>query len=290
MLHIIWCDLVSRPLIRDVDIADLIGVLCELIAKDRMPTNTQNRLLSSLSTRACERLMSHCSPIDLPLKTILYQAEQTPPYAYFMTSGMASIVTAMEDGDTAEVGVVGNEGVIGSIFLLGPAKVSTTSFMQLEGSALRIPLPDLKHAFRSSEEIRDRLLEFVQEQAISVNQIAGCNRLHEAEERLARWLLMAQDRTQSDVLNFTQEFLAMMLGSRRTTVTLIAGSLQRAGLIEYSRGQVKILDRDHLESAACDCYKIVKELFANLYQQDLTASVEHGNRMAQNSADGRAQV
>jgi hypothetical protein len=162
--------------------------------------------------------------------------------------------------------------------------------MQLEGSALRIRLSDLKHAFRSSEEIRDRLLEFVQEQAVSVNQIAGCNRLHEAEERLARWLLMAQDRTQSDVLNFTQEFLAMMLGSRRTTVTLIAGSLQRAGLIEYSRGRVKILDRDHLESAACDCYKIIKELFANLYQQDLVASVEHGTRMGQNSADGRAET
>jgi hypothetical protein len=102
-----------------------------------------------------------------------------------------------------------------------------------------------------------------------VSQIAGCNRLHEAEERLARWLLMAQDRTQSEVLNFTQEFIAMMLGARRTTVTLIAGSLQRANLIEYSRGRVKILDRENLESAACDCYKITKDLYTNLYSQKL---------------------
>jgi CRP-like cAMP-binding protein len=208
-----------------------------------------------------------------------------------MTSGMASIVTAMEDGDTAEVGVVGDEGIIGSIFLLGPAKISTSAFMQLEGAALRIPLHDLRHAFRTSEEIRDHLLEFVQEQTVSVNQMAGCNRLHESEERLARWLLMAQDRTQSDVLNFTQEFLAMMLGARRTTVTLIAGSLQRAGLIEYSRGRVKILDRENLESAACDCYKIVKDLFANLYSQDSLSTGDHGSaKVIAHSVNGRTYV
>lgn len=146
-----------------------------------------------------------------------------PPFAYFMTSGMASIVTTMEDGETAEVGVVGNEGILGSIFLLGPTKICTSSFIQSDGSALRISLLELEHAYRCSEEIRDRLLEFVQEQSVTVSQIAGCNRLHEAEERLARWLL-AQNRTQSELLNFTQEFLA-----RRATVTLIAGALQMPG-------------------------------------------------------------
>jgi CRP-like cAMP-binding protein len=109
-------------------------------------------------------------------------------------------------------------------------------------------------------------LEFVQEQTLSVSQIAGCNRLHEAEARLARWLLMAQDRTRSDVLNFTQEFLAMMLGAQRTTVTLVAGDLQRSGLIEYRRGRVKILNRKSLEEAACDCYKVIKNLYNNLYK------------------------
>jgi Mn-dependent DtxR family transcriptional regulator len=137
--------------------------------------------------------------------------------------------------------------------------------------------------FRTNEEVRERLLEFVQEQAVSLSQLAGCNRLHDNEERLARWLLMAQDRTQSETLNFTQEFLAMMLGSRRTTVTLIAGLLQRRGLIKYQRGKVKILDRTELETAACDCYQITKELYAGLYRLpagtvDLTEEAAGANK------------
>ena len=118
--------------------------------------------------------------------------------------------------------MIGREGIVGSFHLLGSAPVSTESFMQLAGSGLQIPLIELQKAFRSSEEIRGLILEFVQEQALTVSQIAGCNRLHEADERLARWLLMASDRTQSDILNFTQEFLAMMLGAQRTTVTSVA--------------------------------------------------------------------
>jgi len=173
---------------------------------------------------------------------------------------MASIVTAMEDGGSAEVGMVGSEGLVGGMHMMGPGKISSTSFIQLEGSALKIPLSELRRAFRTSEEIRYRLLEFYQEQTTMVGQIAGCNRLHESEERLARWLLMAQDRAQSEVLNFTQEFLGMMVGSRRTTVTLIARTLQRAELIEYSRGRVKIIDREGLERAACECYRISKNL------------------------------
>jgi hypothetical protein len=154
----------------------------------------------------------------------------------------------MEDGSTAEVGLIGREGVVGSFHVLGPAKVATSCFIQLEATSLRIPFPALVHAFRSNEEIRDRILEFVQEQAISLSQLAGCNRLHESEERLARWLLMAQDRTGTDVLDFTQEFLGRMLGARRTTVTVIAGVLQRSGLIEYRRGKVTILNRESLPS------------------------------------------
>jgi CRP-like cAMP-binding protein len=195
----------------------------------------------------------------------LYEAETTPNYAYFITSGIASVVTAMEDGGTAEVGLIGRERIVGSFHLLGPAKVSTTCFIQLTATALRMPFTDLLQSFRSNEEIRDRTLEFVQEQAVSLSQLAGCHRLHEAEERLSRWLLMAQDRTQSDILDFTQEFLAMMLGAKRTTVTVVAGALQRSGLIEYQRGRVRIINRENLEAAACDCYKITKNLYANLY-------------------------
>jgi CRP-like cAMP-binding protein len=127
----------------------------------------------------------------------------------------------------------------------------------------------LRHAFQTSPEIHSRILEFVQSQSLSLAQVAGCHRFHEAEERLARWLLMAQDRTQSDSLNLTQEFLGMMLGARRTTVTMIAGAMQRSGLIEYHRGTVSIPNRDNLIAAACDCYPIVRDLFDGLYRKEI---------------------
>jgi CRP-like cAMP-binding protein len=198
---------------------------------------------------------------------MLYEPGIVPMYAYFMTSGIASVVAMMENGGMAEVGLIGREGVVGSFHLLGPAKVSTSCFIQLEATALRIRFTDLVSFFRTNEEVRERLLEFVQEQAVSLSQLAGCNRLHDNEKRLARWLLMAQDRTQTETLNFTQEFLAMMLGSRRTTVTLIAGVLQKQCLIMYRRGRVKILKRAELEAASCDCYQITKELYASLYSR-----------------------
>ena len=234
-----------------------------------MSDTSKNLFLSSLSSSAFERLISASTEVELPLKTPLYKAEATPAHAYFITSGIASIVTAMPDGGTAEVGLIGHEGLVGSFHLLGPAQVTTDCFIQLEATALRIPLRHLQEAFRSSEEIRDRVLEFVQIQALSLGQLAGCHRLHEAEERLARWLLMAQDRVRSDELNFTQEFLAMMLGSRRTTVTVVAGDLQAKGLIDYRRGRVRILNRKALEAVACDCYPIIKRLYVNLYKSEV---------------------
>jgi CRP-like cAMP-binding protein len=234
-----------------------------------MSDENNNLFLSSLSSSARETLISASSKVELPLRMALYEAEETPKYAYFITSGIASIVTAMPDGGTAEVGLIGSEGLVGSFHLLGPGRGTTECFIQLEATALRIPLRQLEMEFRTSEEIRDRVLEFVQNQALSLGQLAGCHRLHEAEERLARWLLMAQDRVQSDDLNFTQEFLAMMLGSRRTTVTAVAGELHRKGLIEYRRGRVTILNRQGLEDVACDCYQIIKRLYCDLYKSNL---------------------
>jgi CRP-like cAMP-binding protein len=231
-----------------------------------MPQVFSNLFLSSLSDENHELLLSQSTEVTLPLRSSLYQAKVTPAYAYFLTSGMASVVASTGAGGTVEVGIIGYEGLVGALHLLGSAPVSTESFMQLAGSGLRIPFAKLRTAFRSSEGIRDRILEFVQEQALTVSQLAGCNRLHEADPRLARWLLMASDRTQSDTLNFTQEFLAMMLGAQRTTVTSVAGGLQERGLIHYRRGHVKILNREALETAACDCYQITKQLYTNLYK------------------------
>jgi CRP-like cAMP-binding protein len=233
-------------------------------------TATTNRLLASLSSEARDLLLVHATALPAHLRMSLYAAEEIPNYAYFITAGMASIVTVTEDGETAEVGVIGFEGVVGSLHLIGPATISTSAFMQLEGTVLRIPYEELRKAFRSSEEIRDRLLEFVQEQTLVVSHIAACNRLHEAEARFARWLLMARDRTGTDVLNFTQEFLGMMLGARRTTVSLVAASLQRLDVIRYTRGRVTILDGARLEELACDCYQITKGLHENLYGKPYT--------------------
>lgn len=228
-----------------------------------------NLFLESLSRESRSSLLRLCVEVDLPLRKSLYEPGIVPQYAYFMTSGIASVVAMMENGGMAEVGLIGREGVVGSFHLLGPAKVSTSCFIQLEATALRIRFVDLANIFRTNEEVRERLLEFVQEQAVSLSQLAGCNRLHDNEERLARWLLTAQDRANTDTLHFTQEFLAMMLGARRTTVTLIAGVLQKQGLIKYQRGRVKILKRAELEAASCDCYQITKELYANLYSHPI---------------------
>jgi CRP-like cAMP-binding protein len=229
-----------------------------------------NRFLNSLSPESLQLLLSRTAEVDLPSRASLYELDSRPAYAYFLTAGMASIVTSMEDGGVAEVAVVGTEGLIGGMHVQGPGKLYTSGMIQLAAKAISIPLAHLQTAFRTSEEIRDRILEFNQAQTLMISQIAACNRLHEAEGRLARWLLMAQDRTQSNNLAFTQEFLAMMLGSRRTTVTLAAGLLQRAGFIEYSRGNVRILDRENLKATACVCYRITSEIMANLYTSPVT--------------------
>src|SRR5277367_1284609 len=232
-----------------------------------MSSTPVNLLLNSLSPESRDLLVSRSSAVELPLRTPLYEADRTPKFAYFLTSGIASVVMTMVEGGTAEVVVIGNEGPVGSMHILGTAPVQTRCFMQLEGSALRVPLAVLRESFRSSEEIRDRILEFVQHQTLCISQIAGCNRLHGAEERLARWLLMVHDRIASDTLHLTQEFLAEMLGAQRTTVTLVAGILQESGLIEYRRGHVKILNRENLEHVACDCYQVTKRLYAGLYKR-----------------------
>ena len=145
--------------------------------------------------------------------------------------------------------------------------------MQLEGSALRIHYEDLRKLYRSSEEIRDHVLEFVQEQALIVSQIACCNRLHDAEVRFARWLLMARDRTGSNEIHLTHEFLGMMLGTGRPTVSLISATLQRRGILASVRSHITILDGLRLEELACDCYRAIKKLHTDLYQSKACMSL-----------------
>jgi CRP-like cAMP-binding protein len=230
-----------------------------------MARQSSNLFLSSLSPANYEWLASRTIEVELPLHTVLYEEETSPRYAYFLTLGLASIVTPMSNGESVEVGFIGHEGVVGGLHVLGPAPMSTRCMMQLSGTALRIPYSDLEEAFADIPEIHSRMLEFVQQQAITVGQIAGCNRLHGSEQRLIRWLLSAQDRTHSSELKFTHQYLAEMIASQRTTVTVIARDLQERGFIQYSRGIVHIVNRDGLERAACDCYGIIKSLYASLY-------------------------
>ena len=232
---------------------------------ETMPPRSRNLLLSSLSAASRHLLVSRSTPVTLRPKMRLFKPEQRPTYAYFVTEGIASVVTEMADGAMAEVAMTGREGIVGALHILGPVAAPTHCFVQMEGTALRILLTDLVTIFRESAEVRDAVLKLVQKEAMILSQIAGCHRLHSAEERLARWLLMAQDQTQTDDLHFTQALLANMLGARRATVTEVAGSLQRKGLIQYHRGHVILRDRDGLERGACQCYHVIKDLRGDLY-------------------------
>jgi CRP-like cAMP-binding protein len=226
---------------------------------------TGNRLLDCLSEPLAAELIAASRVIDLPLRTTLCTAGEMPTYGYFLTKGAASIVVVMAEGGSSEVGMVGNEGLIGASALLGPSAMDADTFIQVDAKGLRIPMKVLRSMFDESPELRQRTLQYLQCQINTTGQISACNRLHEAEERLARWLLTAADLTQSESLGLTQEFLAQMLGSQRTTVALVAGLLQRSGLIQYSRGKVRILNREGLESAACDCYRVTHGAISKLY-------------------------
>ncbi len=225
-----------------------------------------NLILAMLPVEQRSLLMRQLEPVALPVRTVLFEPERTPHHVHFLTSGLASIVTYMKEGEAAEVGLVGFEGVPESLQLLGPALMQTNCFMQIGGTGLRMRFKDFERLFQQDEAIRRAVLRFVQFQNLVLSQIAACNRLHEVEERLARWLLMVSDRIGSPELHLTQEFLSQMLGARRSTVTLVAGALQRSGLIEYTRGEVKILDRDGLQSAACECYLVTRDALQRLNQ------------------------
>lgn len=230
-----------------------------------MFTPRRNRLLESLSHDCRETLQSAGKEVDLPVRAQLYRPEEMPQYGYFLTSGIASVVAGLDDGATAEVGLIGNEGLVGAFHLLGPLPPLTDCFMQVAGSGYRIPLPALRKAFQEHEQIRNRVLEFVQQQTMVVSQVAACNKLHDAEPRLARWLLMMHDRTQTSSIKITQEFAAQMLGTRRTTVNSVLGVMHKKGLLEHQRGEIIVADRQLLVVAACECYPMIRRSLESLY-------------------------
>jgi len=222
----------------------------------------KNRILASLPKGEINRLARQLEPVTLKQGHSLLDGKFS--YAYFLEEGMASIVLTLASGDTIEVGVIGNEGMVGLPILLGTGSVPGRTFMQIGGFGHRIKAEYLKEEFERDGELKKSLLRHVQALLVQSSQTAACNRLHTIEARLARWLLTCHDRVEADQLLLTHDFLAQMLGSPRTTVTLAAGELQRTSLIDYSRGKVMIRSRAGLEKVACVCYRSVREEFRRL--------------------------
>jgi CRP-like cAMP-binding protein len=205
-------------------------------------------------------LRTRLTPVSLPPGTPLYSPYEPPKFGHFLTSGIASVITSMRDGSCAETGMWGNEGLAECMHLGDSRRVPSRCFMQVGGTALRMPFAELEAEYFVSEELRATIEQTIRTQYLILGQLTACNRLHEAEPRLARWLLTLCDRLNEDSVAITQEFLADMLGSRRTTVTAAAGALQRSGLIAYHRGRLRILDHAGLEHAACECYAVIEKL------------------------------
>ena len=224
-----------------------------------------NRLLAAISQKSRKRLLSSSTEVELSSKTVLHEPKIRPSHAFFLTSGLASVLAVTTVGLATEVAAVGREGFIGSLHLIGPADVPTHCRMQLTGAAVRIPFDHLQKTFQQDDEVHRRVLEFVQAQAHNVSQLAGCHRIHEASQRLTRWLLTAQHLTDSSTIDVTQKTLSEILGTERVTIAAAAGELQRAKLIEYRRGHIHILNRKKMEAIACDCYSTIRTIHDGLY-------------------------
>jgi len=221
----------------------------------------QNSLLLELSANERNVLRERMRLVDLPVRAVLNETGAPIEFAYFINSGCVSILSVMSDGKSVEVGLVGREGFVGAPLLAGFRTSPTRAIMQVGGSAFRISAQDLKQSVEEFPSLENILERYTHELAIQAIQTAACNRLHEVEHRLARWLLMTQDRV-GDSFDLTQEFIAHMLGTRRATVTITAGVLQKAGLISYTRGRVRIKDRAGLETGACECYAAIRRHIA----------------------------
>jgi CRP-like cAMP-binding protein len=215
----------------------------------------QNRILAGLPEPEYQRIASHLEPVDLPSGKIIYDIDQQIDYVYFPFHAMISLVTLMEDGKIVEVGLVGRDGMTGIVALMGQKTSPDRAIVQIPDGAVRARLEVIKEEFARAGSLQSSLLRYAYTLMRQVSQTAACNAAHTAEERLSRWLLMCQDRVQSDELNLTQEFIAEMLATRRATVNVAATNLQAAGFIRYNRGHIHIIDREALVDFSCECYE-----------------------------------
>lgn len=217
-----------------------------------------NEILLDLPAKESDLIFSRLEFVRLQTHQLLHEPGDTLRSAYFCNSGLISILSVFPDGKSVEVGLVGKEGFVGIPLVVGFRTAATRAIVQIEASAYRVDSEALAAVMRQCPRLERLLQQFSQIMAMQVTQIAACNRLHEVTERLARWLLMSSDRVGSNAVPLTQELLAQMLGTRRSSVTVAAGVLEKAGLISHLRGSVKIIDRKRLEAAACECYGIMQ--------------------------------
>jgi CRP-like cAMP-binding protein len=217
-----------------------------------------NRLLAQLPAEDYQRLAPHLELVSLSLYEVLYEPGEIINYVYFPKRAMISLVATVVSGQTVEINLIGNEGMLGIPVFLGGKTTTNRAIVQVEGDALRIKANVLRAEFNRGGSLQSLLLLYTQAFLTQVSQLAVCNRLHTLEERLARWLLSAQDCIQSNEFVLTQEFIAQMLGTRRSGVTVAMGTLQKAGIIHHIRGRISISNRENLMAIACECYGTVK--------------------------------
>lgn len=228
------------------------------------PYNSKNRLLAALPKEEYERLLPHLELVYLELKQILYIPNEPIEYIYFVNSGIVSLLTLMENGEAIEVATVGNESMVGLPVFLGVSTIPGEAFSQIPGSAMRMKASVFRREVTPGSVIYSLLQRYTQALFNQIAQSAACNRLHSIEERFCRWMLMTQDRVSSNEFPMTHEFLGQMLGVRRASVSVTAAVLQKAGIIQYNRGKMRIIDRPQMENIACECYGVIKTEFDRL--------------------------
>ena len=233
------------------------------MAEDR-DVPIENRLLALLQTEDYERLRPNLQAVSFSLGEVVYEFGGQLEYVFFPTTSIISLLYTMENGTSAEMGLTGNDGVVGIALFMGGGTMPNRAVVQSAGGALRMKAKILKDEFALGGKFQQLLLRYTQALITQISQTAVCNRLHSVEQQLSRWLLLSHDRLNTDELVMTQELIADMLGVRREGVTVAAGRLQDHGAISYVRGRIQILNRQKLEETVCECYRVVKDEFKRL--------------------------
>jgi CRP-like cAMP-binding protein len=233
-----------------------------MVATLNQPTG--NRLLSALPADQYARLRPHLKMVEFALGEVIYEFAGQLDYVFFPTTSIVSLLYTMENGTSAEMGLTGNDGVVGIAVFMGGGTMPNRAVVQSAGAALKMKAKVLQDEFARGGKFQQLLLRYTQALITQISQTAVCNRLHSVEQQLCRWLLLSHDRLNTDELVMTQELIADMLGVRREGVTVAAGRLQDAGAISYVRGHIQILNRQKLEETVCECYQVVRDEFERL--------------------------